>query len=649
MSLESVFSLVLAAIAVAPSDRLAMADRLFNRGKWAEARTEYAALVGEQSLAGDGLLYRLAECDRALGKKAEARREYGDLLSKYPASELADRARLNRALAGTVAEQNAELPGLDSDRVPKEVRASALYHLGLNTGSTNALMRYLALSPKGRNVPYAKLRLAQILQNSPDETIVRKAVELYLDIAFGGGDYAEEALYLAAGVSYRGKRYGEADSLMRRYLNRYPKGKYTTEAAYSSAWCCYLTGRYADAVAMCGAIPSDAPAKMLDSAAYLKASAIYANRGAKESKPLFEAYLLDHPQGEYRGQAETWLARIGFQEAREEDDAAKMVECLQRVVSASKSAADRLTLAWAYEKAGRKDEALGEYLEIAKVHPNTAESADAMYRKAMMDLREERWAAADVALQSALMGKLEDRQRPEATYWRGVSAIRLGHEAEGAAFLAKALEAGLPLEESREARLLIADHDFNEGRTDAAKKAYAQLIREGAAERMSAAKILAVGKLLSGSEAKTCAKALIRKDRAEWRQCGHALLGLTEEGEGAFAAAMEAYRKCLAEKCTTEDVAKVALRLGALETRNEEWDAAEATLKRAVELNAKDSAARAEAYLHLSEVCVGKGDVVHARSYATVVAELFENTASAAAARAILKAHPESTKTKESK
>ena len=34
------------AIAVLPTDRLAMADRLFNRGRYADAETEYRALVG---------------------------------------------------------------------------------------------------------------------------------------------------------------------------------------------------------------------------------------------------------------------------------------------------------------------------------------------------------------------------------------------------------------------------------------------------------------------------------------------------------------------------------------------------------------------------------------------------------------------------
>ena len=65
-------AVLLAAITVAPSDRLAMADRLFNRGRYADAEAEYRSLVGEKGIAEDELLFRLAECDRALAAECDA-------------------------------------------------------------------------------------------------------------------------------------------------------------------------------------------------------------------------------------------------------------------------------------------------------------------------------------------------------------------------------------------------------------------------------------------------------------------------------------------------------------------------------------------------------------------------------------------------
>ena len=127
MTLSAIF---LAAIAVLPADRLAMADRLFNRGECAAAKVEYAALRGEKSIPAEELLYRLAECDRVLGNSAEARKAYGELLDKFPTSARADRARLMRALAGTPEERSSELKVLDSDRVAPDIRAAALYYLG---------------------------------------------------------------------------------------------------------------------------------------------------------------------------------------------------------------------------------------------------------------------------------------------------------------------------------------------------------------------------------------------------------------------------------------------------------------------------------------------------------------------------------------
>ena len=159
---------LLAAITVLPADRLAMADRLFNRGEYAAARAEYAALDGEKSVPAEELLYRLAECDRAMGKSAEARREYGELIEKFPTSARADRARLMRALAGTPEERTSELKVLDSDRVAADIRAAALYYLGSAANDPETLARSVRLDPKGKYAPYADFHRAAILVKSPD-------------------------------------------------------------------------------------------------------------------------------------------------------------------------------------------------------------------------------------------------------------------------------------------------------------------------------------------------------------------------------------------------------------------------------------------------------------------------------------------------
>ena len=223
-------ALVLAAIAVLPADRLAMADRLFNRGEYAAAKEEYAALRGEKSVPADELLYRLAECDRALGKSADARRGYGELLEKFPTSARADRSRLMRALAGTPEERASELKVLDSDRVATDIRAAALYYLGSAANDPEMLAQSVRLDPKGKYAPYADFHRAAILVKSPDATVRRKAVELLLGIAFGKESaFSEDALYLAAVQSYNEKKYGEASSVFNRYLKRYPGGKHASE------------------------------------------------------------------------------------------------------------------------------------------------------------------------------------------------------------------------------------------------------------------------------------------------------------------------------------------------------------------------------------------------------------------------------------
>lgn len=628
-------ALLLAAATVLPADRLALADRLFNRGDYAAAKAEYAALAGEPSVAKDELVYRNAECDRALGNTGAARAGYADIIRKYPLSKHVDRARFMYAMGSLGEERRRGLEALDSDRVEKEMRSAALYHLGVDTSDPAVLEKCVKLDPKGKYASYARLRQATLLSASKDAADRRKGVEILLEIAFNGKDeMADEALYLAAVQSYREKKYGEAGSLFNRYLKIHPKGRHVDDVRTMSVWSDYLAGRYADAALGCGEGKTD-------DLAYVRAACAYATGDRKRALQLFKQYLSDYPTGKYRADAELPIARMEFDDAEKGGDSAMVIESAKRGYTLSKLASDQLRLAWAYEKAGKPEDAVTEYYAIARRCPGTEEAAEALYRKALIDVREERWAAADMSLEEALASGKTGKRKAMALYWRGVAAMRLGHEAESVALLREAQATGLGLDESREARLLIAGFDLKSGHEQEAKDAYRQLVRDGACARMSASQILSVGKLLGGEDAKTCARALIKLESPEWRQSGYALLGEAEEAASASTAALEAYRKCLAEKANVDGVAKVALRLGVLEFRAGNHSAADVTLKRAVSLNRDNMEARAEAYVTLAKNCEAQGDVETACAYATTVTALFEDSAFAHEAKRILAAHPE--------
>lgn len=629
-----ILPLLVCAVTVLPSDRLAMADRLFNQGKYADAVTEYRALVGQAGVAADELAFRLAECDRATGRNDAARRGYAEVFGKHPDSRHAARARFLYAMGASGAERRRLLAELDSDRVDLETRTAALYHLGAETSDADALSRCVKLAPKGRYAAYANLKYAMLLNASPDATVRRKGIEVLLGIAFGGGPLADEALYLASIQSYRDKKYGEAGNLFRRYRKLFPKGEHVDETRSMSAWCDFMEGRYADAATACGEGDTD-------DLAYIRAACAYSTGDNERALALFRKYLEDYPQGRYRADAELPVARIEFDAAQQANDASRTIESAKRGFALSKLASDQLRLAWAYEKADKPADASAEYAALAARFPGSSEAAEALYRKALIEARAENWSAAELSLSEALAsGKLGARTA-QARYWRGVAAMKLGHETEGAESLEQAVAAGLDLDASREARLMIADWNYRNGRLDKARDAYLRLVREGACERMSASRILSVGKFLGGEAAETCARALTASEAPEWRQAGWALLGACEEKREAYSAAIESYRKCLAEKAQTEACAEASLRLGKLEFRAGDFARAEETLKKSIPLNSANARARAEAYVTLAKSAGARGDWPSAVAYATVVTSLFDDAAFVAEAKQIIDAHPE--------
>jgi len=639
-------SIVFAAVSVLPADRMAMADRLFDRGLYKEAKSEYAVLDGAEGVAGDDVLYRIAECESALGDKAAARKAYSSLLEKYPLSKHAGRSRLMKALSGSDLEKIRELRSLDADGIDVETRAAALYHLGAAENDADALSRSIALDPKGRYSVYAKYRRAIVNSSSKDPAKRRLAVSDFLEAHHAGvKELAEDSLFLAAQTSYSDKRYGEASALFRRYLKTYPEGGNAQNARSMAAWSDYAAGKYADAALMCGDGSTE-------DGAYILASCAYATGEYAKARELMLGYLEKFPQGKYRESVELPLARLDYDAAEKSGDNAKAVEAAKRSVAMSGSASDMMRLAWAYEKGGNSADAESEYEKVSLKFPKTPEAADALFRRAMAAVRERKWSKADLLLSEAEATGHNGKRAAETMYWRGVSAVMLSHGEEGRNLLDKAVKAGLSVELSREARLMVADCDFSAGRKNDAKSAYAKLVNEGACARMSASKLRSVGRfLLEGGkesgcpeEAKKCGVVLGGNEEPEWRQAGFALKGAAEETLGEFSSAIESYRSAMAEGVRTDDAAEVSLSLGILESKAGNHLEADKMLKECVSLNAANPSRRAQAYRWLSKNCEAMTDYRGACAYATVILALFDDDELAAEAKKTIDSHPEASK-----
>ena len=579
-----------ASLALAPADRLQMADKMFAKGLYAEAAQEYAALKGDRTVSADDITFRIAECNRLCGREKEALEAYDSLILRD---------------------------------IPASMRAVALYRLACAKNDISLFRMCEQTDPSGRYASFARLKRALLLAKTDRTAERREATGIFLELSMSSEkSIAEEALYAAATLAYGDKRWNEAAILFGRLIKTYPGTSRAKAATVPYAWSAFLAGRYTECMSACGDSETD-------DLFYLRASSMIALDRKKQGLEELARYLEVHPRGRYRASAETPVQRARFDAAAKKGDMAAAVQAA-KLAAASGTASDALRLAWAHEKAGALDEARAEYRRIAAKWPKDPVAGEALFANALADLRAGNWNAGDLALEETLRRFPEFPRKNEALYWRGVAAMRLGHEAEGVLRLEEALKIGLSLDQIREANLLIADVEARTGKTAEAAERYSKLLASGAADRMAAAHLVSVMKLLANHSKwepmLAGARALsARSQDAAFTQIAAAREGQALEGLARSDEAIDSYRVAMSIKADTEEVAAASLALGQLEFRKGEFAAAEKTLAEAIVRNAGPDGlkARAKAYRILADVCRAKGDNLKAKGYETVLKELF--------------------------
>lgn len=581
-------------LALAPSDRMQMADKMFAKGLYAEAAKEYAALKGGKGVLADEIAFRIAECNMMTGREKEA-------LATYDTLVLRD--------------------------VPVPLKAASLYRLACAKNDVALFLRCEQVDPSGRYASLSRLKRAKLVatgKSAAGAAQRREATGILLDLcASPDKSIAEEALFTAAQLAYSDRRWNESAILFGRLIKSFPDGQRAKAAAAPYAWSLYFLKRYTQCMSICGDSRDD-------ELFYLRAISLLALDRKEQGLAELSKYIEAHPRGRNRNAAERPVQLERYNAAMKNGDAAGAVQAAKLLCDLSDTPEDALRLAWAHEKALSPEKARMQYRKIAKKWPDSPAAGEALFSDAFAYLREKNWNAADLALEEVLRRFPDYPRKNEALYWRGIAAIHLGHSAEGAIRLEEALKAGLSLDQSREANLLIADFEARSGKTEDAAKRFAKLLETGAAERMSATQIAAVLKLLVRQSlwepVLAGARSLsARSSDLSFRQISASYEGMSLEGLARFDEAIAAYRKALAVNADTSEGAAAALALGHLEFRKGEFAAAEKTLADAIARNSGPEGlkARARAYRILADVSRAQGDSLKAKGYETVLKELF--------------------------
>ena len=440
-----------ASLALAPADRLQMADKMFAKGMYADAAAEYAALKGEKTVSSDDIAFRIAECDRMTGREKEALAAYDSLILRD---------------------------------IPAPMRAVALYRLACARNDASLFLKCEQTDPKGRYAAFSRLKRALVLSKSGNSAERREATGIFFDLSMSPDkSVAEEALYAAATLAYGDKRWNEAAILFGRLIKGGKESARAKAAVVPYAWSSFLAGRYTECMSVCGE-------SVEDDLFYLRASSLIALDRKEQGLAELAKYLEAHPRGRYRAAAELPVYRARFDAAVKKGDMPAAVQAAKLAAAASGSAADALRLAWAHEKSGAHDEARAEYGRIAAKWPNDPAAGEALFANALADLRAGNWNAGELALEETLKRFPNFPRRNEALYWKGVAAMHLGHDAEGVSRLEEALKLGVSLDQTREANLLIAGFEARSGREADAAKRYSGLLLSGAADRMAAAHLV---------------------------------------------------------------------------------------------------------------------------------------------------------------
>jgi len=213
-----------------PADRLEHANKLKDEQKYVKAVTEYEQVLSEfpaQEIA-EAARYNLAEARIGLGDFELARRDLEDFIDSYPKSDLVDNAMF------LIAKSHVEdAPRVERDQTATVNALDELYLLLREYPDTDILDEANAMIAECRSKLAEKDYLSGKLYL---RTKSHKAAHIYFDLVvdeYGDTPWAPRALLGKAETYAKQKDFSAARETLERVVEEYPDTPESEEAATS--------------------------------------------------------------------------------------------------------------------------------------------------------------------------------------------------------------------------------------------------------------------------------------------------------------------------------------------------------------------------------------------------------------------------------
>ena len=427
------------------NDRLHLADGLFRRSLFDLAAREYQSLAANPDTPGrDTVLFRLAECQRRLGKNSEAAEVYKQLIDVAPDSAQVPRARLQRALllmdmgGASLTEALAEFEPLTAETNSVDVRTAALYHKGevleklqrfAEAKSCYDLLRKdFAESEYGS---YASLKAAWLLSRSESKEDKRKSLGIYLELTYGAKDMkvAEEANYFAAQGLLADEKYEESTKLFKMLHEKFPESPRVKESTLAAAWACFYSGKYQEGIDYLASVKNDAAYPQRSEALYVLANCYRELNRNDEAIAAYQEQLRLEPQGRLAPKAHYELLTTLYRTGKN----AEVLDSINKVANTDDTLVDNIL--WMQAEAALKIEKFDIVIQACRTLvekcPQSPFVINALYRLGWVLQKQGVWEEASTWFLKVANTFPEDPLAATSLYASGVCLVRI-NQSEGA-------------------------------------------------------------------------------------------------------------------------------------------------------------------------------------------------------------------------